>query len=65
VQIQETIDLILQALNRLPEQLHMAPGARVNRPALPFGVGRMIAVEQVVDALQNRQWTPEFVHRMS
>jgi len=65
VQIQETIDLILQALNRLPEQLHAAPGARVDRPTLPFRVGRMIAVEQVVDALQNRQWTPEFVHRMS
>jgi hypothetical protein len=65
VQIQETIDLILQALNRLPKQLHVAPGARVDRPTLPLGVGHMIAVEEVVDPLQNRQRTPEFVHRMS
>jgi hypothetical protein len=43
----------------------VAPGARVDRPTLPLGFGHMIAVEEVVDPLQNRQRTPEFVHRMS
>jgi hypothetical protein len=42
----------------------MAPGASVDRPALSLGAGRAIAVEEVVNALKNRQRTAEFVDGM-